>query len=158
MLNLSSLETKDNLPETKLPHVWLGFIFVFLFFASEIIEAFQGYERIGPFTLLSSLGGMIFWLFCVYRFHKVLNEMNSSYPISPGEAVGKHFIPFYNFTGSLRGRRRWRISFERAAKSQSFQAARSAQCCSFLCSSLVFSTALSVSRSFSSLACTSAAN
>jgi hypothetical protein len=43
------------------------------------------------------IGGMAYWLFCVHRFHKILKQMShDSYPITPAEAVGKHFIPFIN--------------------------------------------------------------
>ena len=47
---------------------------------------------------LIALGGWIYWLICVHRLHKILDELTTGrYPISPAEAAGKHFIPFYNF-------------------------------------------------------------
>jgi hypothetical protein len=43
------------------------------------------------------LGGFVYWLFCVHRFHKVLAEATAGkYPISPRDAVGYHFLPLYN--------------------------------------------------------------
>ena len=54
-------------------------------------------EMVTAQLILIALAGWIYWLFCVFRFHKILLEISRNhYPISSGEAVWKHFIPFYN--------------------------------------------------------------
>lgn len=83
---------------SDLPQVWVGFIFAGIFLFAEIIEvSMRKREDVGVLTFLTGLGGLIFWLFCIHRFHKILAELSiMKYPISPGWAVGGHFIPFYN--------------------------------------------------------------
>jgi hypothetical protein len=55
-------------------------------------------ETINIVFILIVLSATAYWLFCVYRFHKILAELSSgSYPYTPGEAVGRHFIPILNF-------------------------------------------------------------
>jgi hypothetical protein len=82
----------------KAPKVWIGFIFAATFFVGEIVLVF-GFE--GKFTpILTPIGfiGIFYWLFCVQRFHQILDTLTiDEYAISPGKAVGFHFIPFYNF-------------------------------------------------------------
>ena len=82
------------------PWVWLGFVFAFAFLVAEFAEVFLDSDP-KSFQLvfvLIVIAGWIYWLFCVHRFHKILAEMTRHrYPIQPGEDVGKHFIPFYNF-------------------------------------------------------------
>jgi hypothetical protein len=91
----------------KLPPMWIGFAFAFGFLVAEGYEASIGRaERLGPLTLLIGFAGAIYWLFCVHRFHRAVNhvafpdrlsESGTTYPYSPGTAVARHFIPFYNF-------------------------------------------------------------
>src|SRR4030095_13424546 len=56
----------------------------------------------GPLTLVASLLGSIYWFFCIHRFHKILGQLSPqvggepTYPTTPRQAVGYHFIPFYN--------------------------------------------------------------
>ncbi len=97
MLNPDSLDERP--PQSSLPHVWIGFLFAAAFLIGESVLVYFEDEVTGILKLLPiALGGWIYWLFCVYRFHKVVNEVSAQqYPFSPGEAVGKHFIPFYNF-------------------------------------------------------------
>jgi hypothetical protein len=82
----------------KAPKVWIGFIFAAIFFVGEIVLVF-GFE--GKFTpILTPIGliGICYWLFCIQRFHQILDTLTiDEYVISPGKAVGFHFIPFYNF-------------------------------------------------------------
>jgi hypothetical protein len=96
----SDTEIKDHPAKSSPPWVWFGFLFALAFLVAEFLEV--GLELDHPsfqfLFILIVLSGWIYWLFCVHRFHKILAEMTSNrYPISPGEAVGKHFIPFYNF-------------------------------------------------------------
>jgi hypothetical protein len=90
----------DRAAVSSPPWVWFGFVFAIAFLVAEFVELFldldqQAFQSVFVIIVLS---GWIYWLFCVHRFHKILAEMTRNrYPIQPGEAVGKHFIPFYNF-------------------------------------------------------------
>ena len=85
--------------ESSPPWVWLGFVFGVAFLFGEtavVILEFDEASANLPFILIG-LAGWIYWMFCVHRFHKILIEMSRNrYPIGAGEAVGKHFIPFFN--------------------------------------------------------------
>ncbi len=95
----SDIEIKDHPAKSSPPWVWFGFLFALAFLVAEFLEVgleldHQSFQLL---FILIILAGWIYWLFCVHRFHKILGEMTfNRYPISPGEAVGKHFIPFYN--------------------------------------------------------------
>ena len=42
--------------------------------------------------------GSCYWLFCVYRIHKILSQYTScAYPISPRKAIGFQFIPVFEY-------------------------------------------------------------
>ena len=83
-----------------LPKMWVGIIFAFAFLFGEFYELYNNIseDTAGPVCLIISLSGIFYWYFCVYRIHKILQELSENeYEISPGAAVGFHFIPFYNF-------------------------------------------------------------
>lgn len=90
-------------PLPPLRPVWIGFVLAFGFLAAEIYLAVNGNIE-GPQPLLAVIGfiGVFYWLACVQRFHTILNltapwvDGKSTYPYTPGQAVGYHFIPFYN--------------------------------------------------------------
>jgi hypothetical protein len=89
----------EYVPESSPPWVWLGFIFVFAFLVLEtFMVVFQlDEQQITAGLTLIAIAGFVYWLVCVHRFHKILAELtHGHYPISGAEAVGKHFIPFYN--------------------------------------------------------------
>jgi len=92
-------------PKSSLPWVWFGFFFVAAFIIEETVMIVLELDlNLGTSLLiLIALGGWIYWLFCVHRFHKVLGQISrNQYPIAPGEAVWKHFIPFYNLVWVFR--------------------------------------------------------
>jgi hypothetical protein len=95
----SDLPQQDQPATSSPPWVWFGFAFAIAFLLAEFLEVFLDLDQ-ESFRLvfvMIVLAGWIYWLFCVHRFHKILAEMTGHrYPIQPGEAVGKHFIPFYN--------------------------------------------------------------
>jgi hypothetical protein len=95
-----SLDEQGELPASSpLLWVWFGFIFAGAFFVGEFaVDLLELEESLAKLVLiLVALGGWIYWLVCVHRFHKILREVSRNhYPISGAEAVGKHFIPFYN--------------------------------------------------------------
>jgi len=84
----------------RLPKVWPGYLIALAFFAiarGEIVIDPSSREGETLLTYLTWLVGLGYWLFCVHRFHKVMAQATGgAHPISPGRAVGFHFIPFYN--------------------------------------------------------------
>jgi hypothetical protein len=86
-----------------LPRIWIGFVLVVLSLVTAIIEAFVNPEFIRQespvgFYLLFLIGAWIYWLWCVHRYHDIMLAVPGyRHPISPGQAVARHFIPFYNF-------------------------------------------------------------
>ena len=93
-------DTTEQIPKSSPPWVWVGFLFAGAFFVLEIAFVLMGLEEPainGVLTLLA-IGGWIYFVVCVHRIHKILNELaRNRYPYTAGEAAGKHFIPFYNF-------------------------------------------------------------
>lgn len=96
--------SQEQVPTSSLPHVWVGFVFVVVFFAAEIFEVVSaGFDEsaipaVSFKLILVALAGWVYWLFCVHRFHKVLDEASGgSYPVSTTSAVVGHIVPFYNF-------------------------------------------------------------
>jgi len=93
-------ETTEQVPRSSPPWVWIGFLFAGLFFVLEIAFVIMDVDP-AVMTLILTLvvlGGWIYFLVCVHRIHKILNELaRNRYPYTPGEAAGRHFIPFYNF-------------------------------------------------------------
>jgi hypothetical protein len=86
-------------PKSRAPWVWLGFLFAAAFLLAEGLYFIPDVdeESFQVLFLAIVIGASVYWLFCVHRFHKILKELSdSSYPITPSEAVGKHFIPILN--------------------------------------------------------------
>ena len=97
---MNEIQSLGGRASTTLPNVWVGYIIAAAFLVVEIGEAIidpTAVDRVTLLPVLIALGGWIYWMFCVYRMHKVIAEAtNSSHPITPGKAVGYHFIPLYN--------------------------------------------------------------
>ncbi len=81
-----------------LPTLWFGFAVGVLQLVVELGEAMlQHGETMTLLFLLLWLGGITYWLVCVYKIHQVLAEAaGGRYPISPGKAAAFHLIPFYD--------------------------------------------------------------
>jgi hypothetical protein len=105
-LSITSEPVFDELPaKSSLPWVWFGFFFVAAFIIEETVTiVLQLDQSVATAVLiLIALTGWIYWLFCVSRFHRILGEISrNQYPIAPGEAAWKHFIPFYNLVWVFR--------------------------------------------------------
>ncbi len=102
MFNIfATAETIDERSPTTSPlWVWPGFVIALVFFVLEMVSVFIELEEqsLNLVLTLVFLAGWIYWLLCVQRLHKVLADLTANrYPITPSEALGKHFIPFYNF-------------------------------------------------------------
>lgn len=94
-----SSELDEQMPKNSPPWVWLGFVFAFAFLCLEFLEVILGLEsqQVNGGLTIIAFGGGIYWLICVHRIHKILVELTRGrYKISAAEAVGMHFIPFYN--------------------------------------------------------------
>jgi hypothetical protein len=89
------------------PRFWVGFVIAAVVYTAQFIAAFT-YTLIGeigvviPFlarvgVVLTSIGGGLYWLYCVDRMHAVLLEAtDGQYPITPSMAGLYHFIPIYS--------------------------------------------------------------
>ncbi len=74
-----------------LPKMWIGMAIS----VNCLLFQLGGVEG---FVLLTSMIGSCYWLFCVYRIHKILSQYTSrAYPISPRKAVGFQFIPIFEY-------------------------------------------------------------
>lgn len=99
------LPMAEDLP--RLPKIWIGFALAGGILLAEILSAaFPGHKaELGLLATLVSISSWIYWLFCVSRFHSILNALArpnprsaslTDYPISAGSAVARHFVPVYN--------------------------------------------------------------
>jgi hypothetical protein len=87
-------------PAVRLPRVWVGYLFAAGFFLVTLIDVILDPTAGGRVTVVSFLAwlpGFVYWLFCVYRLHRVLNDATSgTYPIRPTLSVLGHLLPLYN--------------------------------------------------------------
>jgi hypothetical protein len=100
-------ETPERGVETpkapQLPLIWIGYLLGLATIIAEFVALSLHPELareggIPPLYLfLVSFVGGVYWLVCVHRYHVVMIQIPGwKHPISPGRAVGFHFIPFYN--------------------------------------------------------------
>ncbi len=85
----------------RLPKIWIGFaLTVFSFFVLMAEVAVNPYQLDIPFAvyyLVPLIAAWFYWLFCVYRFHDILESIPGyRHPISAAKAFAMHFIPVYN--------------------------------------------------------------
>lgn len=101
------------------PRIWVGFIFAATVFVCEFLDEGLGIrEKLGggklDLTAVASIFGFMYWLFCIGRFHTIVQRISfSTYPISPAAAVIKNFLPFYNLYWTVK----WPITFTKFVKS-----------------------------------------
>ncbi len=87
-----------------LPKLWVGYLLGFANIVAEFVYASLDPDmaktpfQIPPLYLFILIFvGWVYWLVCVYRFHVVMQLVPGwKHPVTPGRAVGYHFIPFYN--------------------------------------------------------------
>jgi len=82
--------------------MWIGFALSALILVSEFINFNSGVQQAGsrsnPVFLIFVLAAWFYWLWCVHRYHDIITSIPGyHHPISPGQAVARHLIPFYNF-------------------------------------------------------------
>ncbi len=73
---------------------------IFIAQVVEVSETFVNYDAIVALLLgLNFFVCIVIYLVWLYKVHNDLREMNSSYPITPGGALRRVMIPFYNLYG-----------------------------------------------------------
>lgn len=86
---------------TAYPKMWVGFALLAICWLMQLAAARTNGQEKDAFAttgLLAGFGGYGYWLFCVYRIHKILAEyMEGKYPIAPWKSVVFQFIPFYSW-------------------------------------------------------------
>jgi Domain of unknown function (DUF4328) len=92
-----------------LPRIWIGYLLGLATIVAEMVavslhpelakgsDITKGEFVIPPLYLfLASFVGFVYWFVCIYQIHVVLAHVPGwKHPISPGRAVGFHFIPVY---------------------------------------------------------------
>lgn len=95
-------QLEEQIPTSSTPWVWIGFVFSAAFFllgvtyvVLETMEASPDARNgINVLLIILGFGSLAYWMFCIYRIHKVLAQLTRNrYSITPGEAAGKHIIP-----------------------------------------------------------------
>jgi hypothetical protein len=84
-----------------LPMIWPGYVMAVVLlvvdFGEAIFDPSRADDISSPLWILSNIAFIAYWMFCIYQVHVVLREVSAGlYPISPGKALGFHFIPFFN--------------------------------------------------------------
>jgi hypothetical protein len=116
IINSERVELVSHEKISKLPPVAFGYISVALFWVATFIDTeIDPNAFFGPFMFITHLVGYGFWLFCIYRFHRILNQITAgSYAISPWVSVGFHFIPIVNLWWHIK----WPGEFSRFIRAQ----------------------------------------
>jgi hypothetical protein len=81
--------------------MWPGFACGGGFLASEFLPGEPVVNGVSWLSIALALVGYVYYLSCVSRLHAVASHLSPvleqvPYPIEPGSAVARHFIPFYN--------------------------------------------------------------
>lgn len=88
-----------------MPKLWIGYLMAAVIFVGEMVAVGRNPELlktpgfvVPPLEIfLPAFIARVYWFVCIYRYHKILaNVPRYVHPISPGKAVGFHFIPIYN--------------------------------------------------------------
>lgn len=99
----------------RMAPVGWGFVFVPLSLVASYFDLQQRPDAyIGLYTSIVGAVGAVFWLMCLYRMHRIIQQVtDGTYQVTPGMAAGYHFIPFLNlwwcfhwpmaFAGFIRG-------------------------------------------------------
>lgn len=98
----TSFDSEEQVPRSSPPWIWVGFVFAGAFFfigvLAVVLETFETapdtIKALNAILVAIGIGSFIYWLFCVYRLHKIMAQLTDGrYSISPGEAALKHIIP-----------------------------------------------------------------
>jgi len=96
---------REPMPQFAMPKLWIGYLLAVATFFGEMIAVARNPNLgknvefgVPPLEIfLPAFIARVYWFVCVYRYHKILAAVpRYVHPISPGKAVGFHFIPFFN--------------------------------------------------------------
>lgn len=85
----------------SLPKIWVGLALMTLYWLLRLPIVSRTStltsSELDSFLLLLVFSAWGYWLFCIYRIHRVLGKItNGLYPIGPAKALGLSFIPLFN--------------------------------------------------------------
>ncbi len=87
----------------RLPFAWPGYVLSAVSLLAAMLslaDANQFADAHGIF-LAADAAVMVYWLFCMYRLHKILRiASEKQFPLSPGWAVVRFFVPVYSMVWS----------------------------------------------------------
>lgn len=96
-----------NSSPPPVPKVWIGFLIAGIALIAEFYDIYAGNVKVGIRTPILMIGSG-YWLFCVDRFHRILDHISSgSYKLSAKTAAVFHLIPLYNIYWIIR----WPVEF-----------------------------------------------
>jgi len=103
-LNKKSEPKPLSVESLKFPKIWIGYMLGGLYLILEIIVGFLYppgkaivFNPSSFYLLLVTFAGVIYWYVCLYKIHNTLFKITGdNYPITPGRALGFHFLPIYN--------------------------------------------------------------
>lgn len=104
-----------------LPKMWIGFAICMLLFIYEMLQGMiamipSAYSFSQFANLPFIIPAIVFYLFCIHRFHRILGVLASSkYSIKPAEAVFCNLIPIYNIYWIIK----WPNEFSKFVNSRS---------------------------------------
>ena len=93
------------MPQFVWPKLWIGYVLAGVTLIGETVAVSRNPDlfKSGQFIVppleifLPAFVTRVYWFVCVFQYHKILAAVpNYTHPISPGKAVGFHFIPGYN--------------------------------------------------------------
>jgi len=93
------------MPQFAWPKLWIGYLLAVATLIGEMVAVSRNPDLLknGQFIVppleifLPAFVTRVYWFVCVFQYHKILAAVpNYTHPISPGKAVGFHFIPGYN--------------------------------------------------------------
>jgi len=93
------------MPQFAWPKLWIGYLLAVVTLIGEMVAVSRnpdllksGQFIVAPLEIfLPAFVTRVYWFVCVFQYHKILAAVpNYTHPISPGKAVGFHFIPAYN--------------------------------------------------------------
>jgi hypothetical protein len=88
----------------SLPQMWIGFALATAALIAETGRLSKVLSEDAAFTarILSGFFAWFYWLFCIYRIHKVLaHATRRSYKVSPFRAAWPQFVPVYNWVWAV---------------------------------------------------------
>jgi hypothetical protein len=93
----SAMQSIVGIPHARPYPVWIGFVLCGVIFAAEVFDGMTHPSGTQWYFYLTWVIAFIYYLMCVYRFHRILAEVTfGAYSIKPAEAVYSHLIPLLN--------------------------------------------------------------